>query len=67
HMNDDLDIKGAVDGLLEDLDKLAILKKDGLLGPRAAARAEAELRRIDAVIQVLFPASTTYPAAGKPS
>ncbi len=67
HMNDDLDIKGAVDGLHEELDKLAILKKDGLLGPRAAASAEAELRRIDAVIQVLFPASTMYPASGRPS
>ncbi len=55
HMNDDLNVKRAIDGLHENLLRLTSLKRAGHWGEECVARAELELRRIDRVIQVLLP------------
>jgi cysteinyl-tRNA synthetase len=54
HMNDDLDVKGAVDKLSEVLTKLASRKRSGHLNGDDCMRIEQEMRRIDTVLQVLF-------------
>lgn len=67
HMNDDLNTKGAIDGLHGDLERLASLGREGHWGPESAARVEGELRRIDRVIQVLFPEGNEPLGLEKPS
>ena len=53
-MNDDLDVKGAVDKLLKVLTKLVSRKRSGHLNDEDCMRIDQEMRRIDAVLQVLF-------------
>ena len=54
HMNDDLDVKGAVDKLSKVLAKLASLKRAGDLNDEDCMRIDQEMRRIDKVLQVFF-------------
>jgi cysteinyl-tRNA synthetase len=54
-MDDDLDVKGAFDGILGSLRELTVRKARGELPPADAAAALAALHRIDAVLQVIFP------------
>jgi cysteinyl-tRNA synthetase len=54
-MDDDLDVKGAVDGIAVSLKELAALQGRGDLSPGEGTAALAALRRIDGVLQVLFP------------
>jgi len=54
-LNDDLDVKGAFDSMFEDLARLSELKVEGRLGRRESLRIEQDLRRIDGVLQVIFP------------
>lgn len=54
-MDDDLDVKGAVDGILRSLRDLADRRAGGDLPPAEARAALDALRRVDAVLQVIFP------------
>jgi cysteinyl-tRNA synthetase len=54
-MDDDLDVRGAVDGILRSLGDLAGRRSGGALSPAEARTALDALRRIDAVLQVIFP------------
>jgi cysteinyl-tRNA synthetase len=54
-MDDDLDVKGAVDGILGSLGDLMDRRARGDLPPGEARAAVAALRRVDAVLQVIFP------------
>ena len=54
-MDDDLDVKGAVDGVLRSLQGLADRRAGRDLPPGEARAALDALRRIDAVLQVIFP------------
>jgi cysteinyl-tRNA synthetase len=53
-MNDDLDVKGAFDSLYDALSKLLPLKREGRLRGSDGKRVEADLRRIDDVLQVIY-------------
>ncbi|NLI80545.1 MAG: class I tRNA ligase family protein [Deltaproteobacteria bacterium] len=55
HMNNDLDVRGAVQTLLEDLEKLAPEKTGGRMTAKTCSALQEELQRIDRVLQVLFP------------
>jgi len=52
-MNDDLNTWSAFQGVAEVVARLHELKKDGRLGPHAAAEVEQKLRAIDQVLQVI--------------
>jgi hypothetical protein len=54
-MDDDLDVKGAVDGILRSLRGLADRQARGDLPPVEARAALEALRRVDSVLQVIFP------------
>ncbi len=54
-MNDDLDVRGAVDRIAGSLGELTDLQASGDLSPGEGGAALAALRRIDGVLQVLFP------------
>jgi cysteinyl-tRNA synthetase len=54
HMNDDLDVKGAVDKLSETLIKLVSLKRSGRLNDEDCMRIAQEMQRIDTVLCVFF-------------
>lgn len=54
HMNDDLNVKGAFDAVLEDLSVLSGLKESGRVNPAAVRRVEEKLRTMDAVFQFLM-------------
>jgi cysteinyl-tRNA synthetase len=54
-MDDDLDVKGAVDGIAGSLRDLVDARARGDLTPGEAGAALAALRRIDGVLQVIFP------------
>lgn len=54
-MSDDLDFEGAVGSVFENLEKLSGLKQAGRLGREEQKRIEKDLRRIDEVLQVIFP------------
>jgi cysteinyl-tRNA synthetase len=54
-MDDDLDVKGAVDGILRSLTDLTDRRAGGDLTPAVARAALDALRRIDTVLQVIFP------------
>jgi cysteinyl-tRNA synthetase len=54
-MDDDLDVKGAVDGIRDSLGELAACKTGGGLPPAEARAALAALHWIDAILQVIFP------------
>lgn len=54
-LSDDLDVKGAFDGTFENLSKLWDLKQAGRLGQAESKRIEENLRKIDGVLQVIFP------------
>jgi hypothetical protein len=56
-MNDDLDVKGAVDGLTSILAELGGLKAQGRLGLADVQRVSEALRKIDEVLQVFIPAA----------
>lgn len=58
-MDDDLDVKGAVDGILGSLRDLAALQARGRLTHGEARTAIASLHRVDAVLQVIFPRKKT--------
>jgi cysteinyl-tRNA synthetase len=53
-MNDDLDVRGAFDFLDDALSKLLPLKREGRLRGSDGKRVEADLRRIDDVLQVIY-------------
>jgi cysteinyl-tRNA synthetase len=53
-MNDDLDVRGAFDSLHDALSKLLPLKREGRLRGSQGKRIEADLRRIDDVLQVIY-------------
>jgi cysteinyl-tRNA synthetase len=55
-MSDDLDVKGAFDGLTSTLTGLLDFKTDGRLGRVDVRRASEALTKIDGVLQVLMPA-----------
>jgi cysteinyl-tRNA synthetase len=57
HMNDDLDVKGAVDNLWEMLSKLVELKRKDRLTGEDCRNTLKKMRRIDRVLQVFFPAA----------
>ncbi len=54
HMNDDLDVKGACDGIQTQLARLIALKTDGRLGAGDCARIREVLHRIDGVFQIIY-------------
>ena len=54
-MNDDLDVRGAVDRIAGSLGELTDLQASGELSPGEGGAALAALHRIDGVLQVLFP------------
>jgi cysteinyl-tRNA synthetase len=54
-MNDDLDVRGAVNRIAGSLGELTDLQAGGELSPGEGGAALAALRRIDGVLQVLFP------------
>ena len=54
-MDDDLDVKGAVNGILGSLRELAGRGARGRLTRGETRAAIAELRRVDGVLQVIFP------------
>jgi cysteinyl-tRNA synthetase len=54
-MDDDLDVKGAVDGILRSLRGLADRQGRGDLPPVEGRAALEALRRVDSVLQVIFP------------
>ena len=54
-MNNDLDIKCAIDDLIEAHIKLVELKADGKLGKNDSKRIAQDLKKIDSVLQVIFP------------
>ncbi len=56
-MNDDLDVKGAVDGLTSTMAKLVDFKAQGRLGSADVQRVSQALRKIDEVLQVFIPAA----------
>jgi cysteinyl-tRNA synthetase len=56
-MNDDLDVRGAFDGLTSTLTKLVDFKTEGRLSPTDVRRISEALGRIDEVLQVLGPGS----------
>ncbi len=54
-MNDDLDVRGAFDGLLEEVSGLADAARRGALEPVRRRLVLGSLRRIDQVLGVVFP------------
>jgi cysteinyl-tRNA synthetase len=54
-MDDDLDVKGAVDAVARTLRDLGAMHARGEVPPEMAAASHAALRRIDGVLQVIFP------------
>ena len=54
-MDDDLDVKGAIDGILGSLRELAARQAGGRLTHGETRTAVAALRGIDGVLQVIFP------------
>ncbi|HUK38227.1 MAG TPA: class I tRNA ligase family protein [Methanomicrobiales archaeon] len=54
-MDDDLDVRGAVNGVIVALQDMAARKDSGELPVAEAAAALAALHRIDGVLQVIFP------------
>ncbi|MDD1663068.1 MAG: class I tRNA ligase family protein [Methanomicrobiales archaeon] len=54
-MDDDLDVRGAVDGVVVSLRELAARQARGRLTHGETRVAIADLHRIDAVLQVIFP------------
>ena len=56
-MNDDLDVKGAVDRIGLSVGELGARQARGELSPEDARATLAAFRRIDRVLQVLFPSS----------
>lgn len=57
-MDDDLDVRGGVDRIAGSLGELAALQARGELSSGQAGAALATLRRIDGVLQVIFPPGT---------
>jgi cysteinyl-tRNA synthetase len=53
HMNDDLNVEGAIDTVDENLADLVELKRNGELGREDCRRIRDALRRIDGVLKVL--------------
>jgi cysteinyl-tRNA synthetase len=56
-MSDDLDVKGAFDGMTEIITKLAALKTDGRLSRVDVKQVDEALSKVDCVLQVLTPRS----------
>ena len=54
HMDDDLDVRGAFDAVLENMKKIAELNAQGRLDEDEHKKISGELRKIDSVLQVLF-------------
>jgi cysteinyl-tRNA synthetase len=61
-MDDDLDVKGAVDGILGSLRELAARQARGRLTHGETRTALTALHRADAVLQVIFPREETGPS-----
>lgn len=59
HMNDDLDVRGAIDSLGEQLKKLAASSRANRLSAQERMEIDQEVRHIDTVLRVLHPAATT--------
>ncbi len=57
-MDDDLDVRGAVDLIAICLGELGALWAKGEVSPGEAGAARAALRRIDSILQVIFPPGT---------
>ncbi|MDH5703042.1 MAG: hypothetical protein OEY99_02410, partial [Aigarchaeota archaeon] len=57
HMNDDLDVKGASDAVFEIVSRLKQLETEGRFSRDDAGRTLHKLKRIDGVLQVIFPRS----------
>jgi cysteinyl-tRNA synthetase len=55
HMNGDLDVKGAVDGLLHNLKRMEASRGSGQPGETERKQIAAVLARMDSVLQVLYP------------
>jgi cysteinyl-tRNA synthetase len=52
HMDDDLNVRGAVDEMIETLTRLAALKRGGRLSAQDDLGIDQEMRRIDSVLQL---------------
>jgi len=57
HMNDDLDVKGTSDAVFEIVSTLKRLQTEGRFSRNDALRTLHKLKRIDEVLQVIFPRS----------
>ena len=58
HMDNDLDVRGAVDSLSKTLAKLGALKRIDHLSGKDSLIIDQKMRRIDSVLQVFYPASS---------
>jgi cysteinyl-tRNA synthetase len=57
HMNDDLDVRGAIENLWGTLTKLVAFKRRGRLTGEDCRNIDQKMRRIDSVFQVFYPVS----------
>jgi len=57
HMDDDLDVMGAVESLTKTLARLAVLKRSNRLRGEDSQDIEQKIRRIDSVLRVFYPVS----------
>jgi cysteinyl-tRNA synthetase len=57
NMDDDLNVRGAVDGLVGTLARLAALKRSGRLNAQDCLDIDQKMRRIDSVLQLFYPPS----------
>jgi cysteinyl-tRNA synthetase len=54
-MNNDLDVKGAFDSVFKTVSSLISMKREGRVGAGAVGRIGENLRKVDQVLQVVFP------------
>jgi cysteinyl-tRNA synthetase len=54
HLNDDLDVVGAVDAVSEVVMRLSQLKAEGRAGPEVCENAHYALKKVDDVLRVVF-------------
>jgi cysteinyl-tRNA synthetase len=54
YMNDDMDVKGSIDGLYDSISHLLGHKKQGKLSDKDSDDITKELERIDEVLKVIF-------------
>jgi hypothetical protein len=60
HMNDDLDVRSAIDSLFRNLERFEASRQAGTLGEREKDRIGCELLNIDEVLGVILNASRSH-------